>query len=127
MTSFHGLLHITIRATALTVLAGLASCNCGSKSTAVAPAPQTYGYTPPDYSETTTTQRTTTGVATEGCVYYPTGRRETSVVQLCVTGPREVALGKSYTYNVQVTNLTQQNLSEVMIRNMHDSGMDSGF
>lgn len=46
---------------------------------------------------------------------YPTGVRETSVLLLEKTAPRQVRLGHPYSYELKVTNLTDLMLGEVVV------------
>lgn len=47
---------------------------------------------------------------------FPTGNRQTSDLLVEQIGPREVRAGQPYTYQLRVTNLTNQPLSGVMLR-----------
>ncbi len=71
-----------------------------------------------DYNNTSTTRpltesaRTTSGQQT---LYYPTGDRSTSVLALERTGGTTVRLNQPFTYQVRVTNLTDQPLDGVTV------------
>lgn len=47
---------------------------------------------------------------------FPTGNRNTSDLLVEQIGPREVRVGQAYTYQIRVTNLTDQTLTGVMLR-----------
>ena len=108
------------------ILSGLASCS-SDQSTPV------YGYIPPDpYGEVHTQYRTdqtataqeksdttrSASAADGQTFYFPTGDRDSSVVQLRIAGPRQVQLGKDFAYSIEVTNLTKSPLANVVVRHV---------
>lgn len=56
------------------------------------------------------------GQPAENAMYYPTGRRESSDLEVQQIGPREVRVGQEYNSQLRVTNLTDQTLTGVVLR-----------
>lgn len=55
---------------------------------------------------------------TRSILAFPTGDRDTSIVQLEAVGPEEVRLGQPYNYTLRVTNLTDTPLHNVRIHHV---------
>lgn len=72
-------------------------------------------------------------------IFFPTGRRETSAIQLTKCAPAEVQVGINFDYTITVTNLTNQPLRNVVVSDQlpnnyemtrsapAPTGRDSGF
>lgn len=53
--------------------------------------------------------------AARDCMFFPTGNRGSSVIELCRNMPGEVVAGQEFCYEIIVTNLTDMTLKEVVV------------
>ncbi|CAN5871483.1 hypothetical protein BH11PLA1_BH11PLA1_15610 [soil metagenome] len=59
-------------------------------------------------------------------MYYPTGTRSTSALMLEVSAPAEVISGQEFCYDYKVTNITNMELKDVMLRETLGSAFRMG-
>ena len=119
--SSHGFQRIvTWTSFSVVALAGMVSCQLNESSRS-ASADSSYGYAAPDGS---TNQRSAD--RNDMTMYYPTGRRDSSALQIRVAGPHEVLLGHPYSYTVNVTNMMQSPMTNVVVRNVYDETSETG-
>ena len=50
--------------------------------------------------------------------FFPSGHRDSSVIQMRISGPRQVQLGEPYSYNLEVTNMSKSPIGDVVVRNV---------